>query len=67
VRAPEPPADPVWVLETTVSPFHCLYQDALHFHTQSRMAQSEGEAARLARAALMLYVSRRKPAETSTG
>ena len=45
-----------WVIETVVSPFHCLYQDALHFHTQSRLAQSEGEAARLARAALLLYI-----------
>ena len=25
-----------WVIETVVSPFHCLYQDALHFHTQSQ-------------------------------
>jgi hypothetical protein len=50
-------ADPGWVVETIVSPFHCLYQDALHFHTQSRLAQSEGEAARLARAALLLYVA----------
>jgi hypothetical protein len=46
-----------WVIETVVSPFHCLYQDALHFHTQSRLAHSEGEAARLARAALLLYIS----------
>ena len=46
-----------WVIETVVSPFHCLYQDALHFHTQSRLAQSEGEATRLARAALLLYIS----------
>jgi len=45
-----------WVIETVVSHFHCLYQDALHFHTQSRLAQSEGEAARLARAALLLYI-----------
>jgi hypothetical protein len=45
------------VIETVVSPFHCLYQDALHFHTQSRLAPSEGEAARLARAALLLYIS----------
>lgn len=47
------------VLETIVSPFHCLYQDALHFHTQShlRLAQSESEASRLARAALMLYLA----------
>ena len=55
----EPSADddPGWVIETVVSPFHCLYQDALHFHTQSRLAQSEGEAARLARAALLLYIA----------
>ena len=33
------------VIETVVSPFHCLYQDALHFHTQSRLAASEAEAA----------------------
>ena len=46
-----------WVIETVVSPFHCLYQDALYFHTQSRLAQSEGEASPLARAALLLYVS----------
>lgn len=49
--------EPSWVVETVVSPFHCLYQDALHFHTQSRLAQSEGEAARLARATLLLYIS----------
>jgi hypothetical protein len=55
----DPSADPDagWVIETVVCPFHCLYQDALHFHTQSRLAQSDGEAARLARAALMLYIS----------
>lgn len=53
------PADPddVRVIETVFSPFHCLYQDALHFHTQSRLAQSEGEAARLSRAALLLYIA----------
>ncbi|APW63568.1 hypothetical protein [Paludisphaera borealis] len=49
--------DPGWVVETVVSPFHCLYQDALHFHTQSRLAFSEAEASRLARAALMLYIA----------
>jgi len=51
--------DTGWVIETTVSPFHCLYQDALHFHTQShlRLTRSESEASRLARAALMLYVA----------
>jgi hypothetical protein len=45
------------IIETVVSPFHCLYQDALSFHTQSRLARSESEASRLARAALLLYVS----------
>ena len=45
------------VIETIVCPFHCLYQDALHFHTQSRLAQSEGESARLSRAAILLYIS----------
>ena len=49
--------DPGWVVETVVSPFHCLYQDALHFHTQSRLAYSETEASRLARAALLMYVA----------
>ena len=46
------------VLETVVSPFHCLYQDALEFHKQSqlRLARSEAESSRLARAALSLYV-----------
>ncbi len=48
-----------WVIETEVSPFHCLYQDALHFHSQSRLTlmRSEGEASRLARAALLLYIA----------
>ena len=50
-------ADPGWVIETVYSPFHCLYQDALFFHTQSRMARSDSEASRLARSALLLYVS----------
>src|SRR5579871_5557832 len=27
-----------WVIETIFSPFHCLYQDALFFHNQSRLA-----------------------------
>lgn len=54
-RGGEPPG---WILETTVSPFHCLYQDALDFHKQShlRLARSEAEASRLARAALLLYL-----------
>ncbi len=48
-----------WVIETVISPFHCLYQDALHFHTQSqlRLQRSESEASRLARGALLLYVA----------
>lgn len=48
-----------WVIETVVSPFHCLYQDALYFHTQSqlRLARSESEASRLARAALLMYIA----------
>ncbi len=48
-----------WVIETVVSPFHCLYQDALSFHTQSRLAaaRSESEASRLARAALLIYLA----------
>jgi hypothetical protein len=50
-------ADLGWVIETVFSPFHCLYQDALFFHTQSRLARSDGEASRLARASLLLYVS----------
>lgn len=45
------------VIETIVSPFHCLYGDALSFHTQSRLARSDAEASRLARASLLLYVS----------
>lgn len=49
--------DPGWVIETVFSPFHCLYQDALFFHTQSRLARSDAEASRLARAALLLYLS----------
>ncbi len=50
-------ADPQ-VVETTISPFHCLYQDALWFHTQShlRLPRSESESSRLARAALLLYL-----------
>lgn len=59
-RAPdgEPAATPR-VIETTISPFHCLYQDALDFHTRSqlRLARSESEASRLARAALLLYLA----------
>src|SRR3954453_22227580 len=48
-----------WIIETVVSPFRCLYQDALHFHTQSHLwlARSESEASRLARAALVLYLA----------
>lgn len=47
-----------WIVETIISPFHCLYQDALEFHKQShlRLSRSEAEASRLARAALVLYL-----------
>ncbi|CAN5838702.1 hypothetical protein BH23PLA1_BH23PLA1_07170 [soil metagenome] len=47
------------IIETVVSPFHCLYQDALWFHTQSqvRLPRSESEASRLARAAFALYLA----------
>lgn len=47
------------IIETVVSPFHCLYQDALDFHKQShlRLTRSEAEASRLARAALVLYLA----------
>jgi len=46
------------IIETTVSPFHCLYQDALFCHSQSqrKLAQSESEASRLVRAAFLLYL-----------
>lgn len=54
---PDDTTDPGWVIETTFSPFHCLYQDALFFHTQSRLAKSDADASRLARSALLLYVS----------
>jgi hypothetical protein len=57
VEAQEQGAESGWVIETVVCPFHCLYQDALSFHTQSRLARSESEASRIARAALLLYVS----------
>lgn len=49
--------DAARIVETIISPFHCLYSDALAFHTQSRLARSEAEAGRLARASLLLYVS----------
>ena len=41
------------IVETVVSPFHCLYQDALYFHKQSRLwkPRSEAEAGRLAHGA----------------
>jgi hypothetical protein len=47
------------ILVTEVNPFHCLYQDAIDFHSQSRLmlARSEGSSSRLARAALLLYVA----------
>ena len=47
------------LIETVVSPFHCLYQDALEFHKQGhlRLARSVAEASRLARGALVLYLA----------
>lgn len=50
--------DTGWIIETIVSPFHCLYQDALEFHKQShlRLSRSEAEASRLARASFLLYL-----------
>jgi hypothetical protein len=53
------PPGPGCILETVVSPFHCLYQDALEFHKQAhlRLPRSEAEASRLARAALLLYLA----------
>jgi hypothetical protein len=57
VEADEKGKESGWVIETVICPFHCLYQDALSFHTQSRLARSESEASRIARAALLLYVS----------
>ena len=46
------------VIMTEVSPFHCLYSDALDFHSQSRqmIARSVGSASRLARASILLYI-----------
>ena len=51
------PDDRGSLIVTEVSPFHCLYQDALEFHSQSRLmlARSESGSSRLARAALLLY------------
>lgn len=47
------------LIETIVSPFHCLYQDALWFHSQSqlRCSRSESEASRLARGAFLAYLA----------
>lgn len=50
---------PPSVVETIVSPFHCLYQDALFLHALGHRrlaAGSPSEASRLARAALLLYL-----------
>lgn len=59
IAANEVSGDPGVILETVVSPFHCLYQDAVEFHQQSRLrlVRSEAEASRLARASLLLYVA----------
>jgi hypothetical protein len=55
----EQPQESGCIAEAVFSPFHCLYQDALDFHTQShlRLSRSEAEASRLARAAFLLYLS----------
>jgi len=56
---PGPAAASGFVIAIEVSPFHCLYQDALHFHSLSRLTlpRSESETGRLARAALLLYIA----------
>lgn len=58
-EVPEKAEAPGSVIMTEVSPFHCLYQDALEFHSQSRLmlARSVGASSRLARAAFLLYVA----------
>jgi hypothetical protein len=47
------------IIVTEISPFHCLYQDALEFHSQSRLmlTRSESASSRMARASLLLYVA----------
>ena len=57
-RSPLHPPAATPVIMTEVSPFHCLYSDALDFHTQSRqmLAKSVGSASRLARASFLLYI-----------
>ena len=56
---PRPAEAGAKIVETQVSPFHCLYQDALAFHTQSQLAltRSVADSSRLARASLLLYVA----------
>ena len=58
-RAPAPAPASGSIMFTEVSPFHCLYQDALEFHKQSRLAlkTSESSASRSARASLLLYLA----------
>jgi hypothetical protein len=58
-RVGDAPAEAGRVIEAIVSPFQCLYKDALELHTQSqlRLKQSESEASRLARAAFLLYMA----------
>ncbi len=53
------PGPAAQVVVTEVCPFHCLYQDALDFHSQSRLmlGWSESASSRLARASLLLYVA----------
>lgn len=57
-RKPLHPQADTPVIMTEVSPFHCLYSDALDFHSQSRqmMTKSVSSASRLARASILLYI-----------
>lgn len=57
-RKPLHPQAATPVIMTEVCPFHCLYSDALDFHSQSRqaMAKSVSSASRLARASILLYI-----------
>jgi hypothetical protein len=58
VAEPQQPPVEQGMIETIVSPFHCLYNDALHFHTESRLKDHESKAlgSRYARASLSLYL-----------
>ncbi len=55
----QPGSEAPLIIETEINPFHCLYQDALYFHTQSYLAltRSASEASRLSRSTVLLYLS----------